>query len=347
MKAVLYDRFGGPLRVAAVPDPVPESDGAVLRVRASGICRSDWHGWRGRDPDIRRFPHVPGHEFAGVVEAVGSGVSRWKPGARVTAPFACGCGSCPECLSGNSQVCGFQTQPGFTHWGSFAEFVLVRNADANLVRLPEDVDFTAAASLGCRFATSFRAVVAQGAVSSGEWVAVHGCGGVGLSAVMIAKAAGARVVGVDVSEGALRLARSLGADATVDANAVADVPAAVVEATGGGAHLSIDALGSAKTCSDSVLCLRRRGRHVQVGLLVGEDHRPRVPMERVISWELRLAGSHGMAAAKYGELLAWIAQGRLDPKRLVGRAVSLDQAPAELEAMGSARPAGIAVIDRL
>jgi alcohol dehydrogenase len=223
----------------------------------------------------------------------------------------------------------------------------VRNADGNLVRLPETVDFVTAASLGCRYATSFRAVMAQGALVPGEWVAVHGCGGVGLSAVQIARAAGARVVGIDVHGGALALARSLGAEALVNARVSADVPGAVREATGGGAHLSIDALGSAKTCSDSILCLRRRGRHVQVGLLVGEEYRPRIPMERVVSWELRLLGSHGMQAAKYGELLGWIVAGRLDPLRIVGRRIALGEAPAEFERMSSGGAAGIAVIDRV
>jgi len=346
VKAVVYDRFGGPLRIASVPAPATAPDGVVLHVRASGVCRSDWHGWLGHDPDIARFPHVPGHEFAGVVEEAGHDVARWKSGDRVTAPFVCGCGTCPECLSGNPQVCERQTQPGFTHWGSFAEFVSVRNADLNLVRLPEAVDFVTAASLGCRYATSFRAVMAQGALAPGEWVAVHGCGGVGLSAVQIARAAGARVVGLDVDEGALALARSLGAEAVVNAGISADVPGAVREATGGGAHLSIDALGSAKTCADSILCLRRRGRHVQVGLLVGEEYRPRIPMERVVSWELRLLGSHGMQAAKYGELLDWIVAGRLDPMRIVGRRISLEEAPAELARMGRGGAAGIAVIDR-
>ncbi len=148
MKAVVYERFGGPLSVAQVADPVPADDGVVIRVQASGICRSDWHGWMGHDPDITSLPHVPGHELAGIVEETGRHVVRWKRGDRVTLPFVCGCGGCPECTAGHPQVCDHQFQPGFTGWGSFARYVAIRYADMNLVRLPDEVDSVTAASPG-------------------------------------------------------------------------------------------------------------------------------------------------------------------------------------------------------
>src|SRR5690606_22179939 len=192
---------------------------------------------------------------------------------RVTVPFVAGCGRCFECTSGNHQVCEHQFQPGFTAWGSFAEYVAIDYADTNLVRLPDSLDFVTAASLGCRFVTSFRAVVDQARVQPGDWVAVHGCGGVGLSAIMIAKAMGANVVAIDLTEEKLAFARELGAVATVNGSS-GDVPAAVREVTGGGAHVSLDALGHPATCFNSVANLRRRGRHVQVGLLLGEHSRP-------------------------------------------------------------------------
>jgi alcohol dehydrogenase len=311
----------------------------VVRVAASGICRSDWHAWQGHDADVV-LPHVPGHELAGTVAAVGSGVTRWRAGDRVTVPFVNACGTCEQCAAGEHQVCSRQTQPGFTHWGSLAEYVSLDAADVNLVAVPEELDLATAAALGCRYATAFRAVVAVGRVRPGEWVAVHGCGGVGLSAVQIAAAAGARVVAVDVSAAALELASSLGAEATVDG--VTDVPAAVAELTGGGAHLSLDALGAAVTCENSVLCLRPRGRHVQVGLLPPELGRPDVPMERVIARELQVLGSHGMAAHAYPELLGLITAGRLDPRRLVTRELALDDAGAALAEVG--RRPGIAVV---
>jgi len=347
MKAVIYEEFGGPLKVTQIDDPVPDNNGVVIKVEASGICRSDWHGWMGHDPDIRRLPHVPGHELAGTVEKIGRKVTSWEQGDRVTVPFVCACGTCPECSTGNHQVCDSQAQPGFTHRGSFAEYVAIKNADVNLVGLPDEMDFAIAASLGCRFATSFRAVVDQGCASPGEWVAVHGCGGVGLSAVMIACALGARVVAVDIDPDALRLATKLGAAAVVDAGGTDDVVERIHELTDRGAHLSLDALGSATTCANSLLCLRKRGRHVQVGLLAGSDFQPRLPMEHVIAKELELVGSHGMPAHRYDAMLEMIMSGTLDPRQLIGKTVSLEEAPAELEGMSHfGRGAGITVIDR-
>ena len=343
MRAVLYTEFREPPEVREVADPVPPADGVVVRVEATGLCRSDWHGWQGHDPDIV-VPHVPGHELAGVIVEVGADVRRWRVGERVTVPFVCACGVCGPCLAGDQQVCDAQFQPGFTHWGSFAELVALHRADVNLVRLPDELDFVTAAGLGCRFATAHRAVVGQGRVAAGEWVAVHGCGGVGLSAVMIAVAAGARVVAIDISEAALTAALELGATATVIGSAP-DVAQRVIEATGGGASLSIDALGSAETCFNSVAGLRKRGRHVQVGLMVGGDARAPVPMDLVVARELEILGSHGMAAHDYAAMLASIVEGRLDPRRLVGRTISLDEAPAALMAMDGPQPvAGMTVI---
>ena len=346
MKAAIFEEFGGPLHVAAVDDPVVDDNGVIVKVEASGICRSDWHGWRGHDPDIRELPHVPGHELAGTVEDVGKNVTGWKRDDRVTVPFVCACGSCPECSSGNHQICDHQTQPGFTHWGSFAEYVAIHHADVNLVALPDEMSFVTAASLGCRFATSFRAVVAQGRVKPGEWVAVHGCGGVGLSAVMIAAAMGAKVIAVDIDTDVLARAETLGATATVNALEIDGVADRIHQLTDRGAHLSIDALGSAITAANSVLCLRKRGRHVQVGLLAGDDYRPPLPTEFVIARELEIVGSHGMQAHRYPEMLDLITAGKLEPQRLLGKTVALEEAPSELEAMGNYGAVGITVIDR-
>jgi D-arabinose 1-dehydrogenase-like Zn-dependent alcohol dehydrogenase len=312
----------------------------VITVGATGVCRSDWHAWKGHDPVT--LPHVGGHEFAGVVTAAGPGVTRWRPGDRVTAPFACGCGRCEFCLAGDAQVCPRQTQPGFTGPGSFAELVVVHAADANLVTLPADVSFVTAACLGCRFATAFRAVTAHGRVRPGDWLAVHGCGGVGLSAVMIGAALGARVLAVDVSAAALGRARELGAEAAVDGG-TDGTASAIEEITGGGAHVSIDALGSPALAADSVTCLRRRGRHVQVGLLPGGP--VPLPMDLVIARELEIYGSHGMAARDYPAMLRMVADGTLRPGLLVGEVIELGQVGRALAAMDEPGPgAGMTVV---
>ena len=345
MKAALYEAFSEPPRIVNVPDPTPETHGVVVKVMATGVCRSDWHGWVGHDPDIR-LPHVPGHELAGIVEAVGKGIALWKKGNRVTVPFVGGCGACPECHSGNHQVCDHQFQPGFTHWGSFAEYVSIHHADINLVRLPETLDFATAASLGCRFVTSFRAIVDQGKVSAGQWVAVHGCGGVGLSAIMIANALGANVIAIDIADQKLELARSVGAVATVNANKVANVVEAVMEITKGGAHVSVDALGHATTCFNSISNLRKRGKHIQVGLMLAENSTPIIPMGKVIAHELEIFGSHGMQAHRYDAMLAMIQSGKLSPEKLIGKTISLEQSIYALMNMDKFETAGVTVVTK-
>jgi len=345
MKAMLFELFEKAPEILEVPDPTPTQNGVVIKVGATGLCRSDWHGWMGHDTDIS-LPHVPGHEFAGEIVAVGKLVSRFKIGDRVTVPFVSGCGHCAECHSGNQQVCPNQFQPGFTNWGSFAEYVAIDYAEINLVTLPDSVDDATAASLGCRFATSFRAVVDQARTRPGDWVAVHGCGGVGLSAIMIATALGANVVAVDIFDDKLAFARECGAVATVNSLAVADTVEAIREITKGGAHVSIDALGNPTTSFNSISNLRRRGRHVQVGLMLGEHATAKIPMAQVIAHELEIYGSHGMQAWRYDAMMAMIETGKISPQKLIGNRVSLAEAVPILMAMDQSRDIGISVIDR-
>jgi alcohol dehydrogenase len=340
MRAAIMRAFGEPLDLETVPDPDPPADGVVVAVRATGVCRSDWHGWMGHDPAIA-LPHVPGHELAGEVVARGPEVRGFAVGDRVTVPFCCGCGRCEPCRHGWTQICDADFQPGFTAWGSFADLVALPRADLNLVRLPESLGFVEAASLGCRFMTAFAALTG---VAAGDWVAVHGCGGVGLSAVMIARALGAAVVAIDVDPDTLALARSLGAAETIDARED-DVVARVVELTGGGAHVSLDALGSAATCRGSIGSVRKRGRHVQVGLMLEDEREVAIPMDRVIAYELELRGVHGMAVGRYDALLRLVESGAVEPGRLIGRTIGLDEAGAELEAMGSFAQRGVTVIE--
>jgi len=344
MKAALYSAFKGPISIQQLPDPTPVPDGVVLEVGATGVCRSDWHGWMGHDDDIE-LPHVPGHELAGTVVARGARVRDFDIGDRVTVPFVSGCGRCGQCRSGNQQICDHQFQPGFTHWGSYAELVGIHYADTNLVPLAEDMPFATAASLGCRFSTAFRAVAQQGQVSGGQWVAVHGCGGVGLSAIMIAVALGARVIAVDIDDEKLALAAELGAAFGVNARRTAVVEA-VHELSGGGTHVSLDALGSKTTCANSVACLRKRGLHVQVGLLAGADQLPPVPMHLVVAGELQIIGSHGMQAHRYPEMMALIASGKLQPERLISERVSLQTGAQVLTQMDRFEQKGVVVIDR-
>jgi len=343
MKAAIYRGFGDPIDVVTVEDPIPPDGGVVVEVHATGVCRSDWHGWMGHDRDIA-LPHVPGHELSGIVAEVSPGVDPSMVGRRVTVPFVLGCGTCAMCLSGDQQVCEHQYQPGFTGWGSFARYVALPYASENLVTLPDEVSFATAAGLGCRFATAFRAVVDQGRVGEGTRVAVWGAGGVGLSATMIASALGASVVAIDIDPDALALAKASGASHTVLVSGGVDTLAAVRDLTGGGADVSLDTLGSTSTAVQSIRCLRRRGRHIQVGLMVGDDVAPAIPLWRLHAYEVELFGSHGMQAWRYPSMLAMIADGRLDPASLVTETLDLESGVEHLMSMDSFPGTGFAVI---
>lgn len=345
MRAVVYDAHGMEPVVRRLPRPVALPGGVVVRVDATGVCRSDRHAWSGEDPVT--LPHVPGHELVGTVTQVGAGVRRWRGGERVTVPFVCGCGVCPWCLAGEGQVCPDQRQPGFTDHGSFAEYVALHAADTNLVAVPDDIGDAEAAALGCRFATAYRALTTHGGLARGQWLAVHGAGGVGLSCLLIARALGARVIVVDIDPAALALADRLGASATVDASAgpESDILGRIHDLTDGGAHVAVDAVGLPLVARRSVLSLRRRGRHVQAGLLLGENATPPLPMDRVIAWELSIHGTHGLAARDYPHMLELAA--RVDLSSLVGRVVGLEEAGSALVGMDdpAERTVGVTVVD--
>jgi len=345
MKAVYYEQFRGKVDIREVPDPQVSPDSVIVKVGATGLCRSDWHGWMGHDPDIV-LPHVPGHELAGTIVETGNNIKNFNIGDRITVPFVSGCGHCPECRSGNPQICDHQFQPGFTAWGSFAEYVEIKYAENNLVQLPDDIDFVTAASLGCRFITSFRAVIDQGNLSSGQWVAVHGCGGIGLSAITIANGTGAKIIAVDIDDQKLQLSKKMGAAYLINARSVKNVPGEIIKISNRGVHVSIDALGSQETCFNSVACLRKRGKHIQVGLMTGDHQHPKVPMDKVIANELEIIGSHGMQAFRYEAVFEMILSGKVQPNLMLGRTISLEEAPEALVKMDKFESLGITVIDK-
>ena len=343
MKAAVYEKFKGNIQINEVLDPTPEDHGVVLKILATGMCLSDWHGWQGHDEDID-LPHVPGHELAGEIVEIGKDVRNFKIGDRVTVPFVGGCGSCEQCHSGNHQICDHQSQPGFTHWGSFAEYTKLSYADTNLVKIPDEISSETASILGCRFITSYRVIVAQGKVQGGQFVAVHGCGGVGLSAIMIANALGAQVIAIDINDETLALTKELGAIATINGKSQ-NVVSEVRELTKGGAHVSLDALGNNITCFNSISNLRKQGKHIQVGLMAGDHKDPRIPMGKVIANELEILGSHGMQAYKYPEMMEMIKTGKLAPQRLIEKTISLEESISALPIMDQYQGNGVTVIN--
>ncbi len=341
MKALVLEGIQQ-LAVRNMPDPEPAALGVVIRVKANGVCRSDWHAWNG---DFKReFPLIMGHEFTGVIEEVMPGVTRFKKGDRVVVPFSGSDGTCVHCQAGLSHLCDNPLYPGKTYSGGYAEYVAVPLADRNLVALPEEIDFTAGAALGCRFMTSFHGLVDRAKVQPGEWVVVYGCGGVGLSAINIAAALGARVIGVDINPDNLALARQMGALHVVNSLETPPVEA-VLQISGGGAHVSVDALGLAQTCVDGLLSLRKTGRHLQIGITTKKDAgHISVPIDAMVYKELTLVGSLGMAAHRFEAMIPMVVQGRLNPERMVNREITLSEVEGVFENMTKSAGAGAFVV---
>lgn len=342
MRAAQITSWRAPLEICNLHEPAPEEGGVVLKLLACGVCRSDWHAWSGADPDVA-LPHVPGHEYCGEVVAVGKGVARWAVGDRVIAPFILACGSCADCAAGNQTICASQALPGFTHQGAFAEYISVPFADANLTALPDSIDPALAAGLGCRVTTAWHALTGRAALRAGEWLAVFGGGGVGISALLLGRALGARVAVVDIAPEKLAYAKALGADAVINA-AETDAAEAVREVTGGGADLAVEALGVEATTVGALKSLRKLGRMVQVGMPAGDHCVMPIPMDAVYSGQLAIYGTRGMPSWRYPSLLSLMEGGHVDLSPLVTRHIALSEATKELQAFDGVAPPGVAVI---
>ncbi|MDJ0827851.1 MAG: zinc-dependent alcohol dehydrogenase family protein [Rhodobacter sp.] len=342
MRAAVLTGWRKPLEISEVPDPSCPPDGVVLEVLACGVCRSDWHAWVGSDPDIE-LPHILGHEFCGRVIDTGPAVGRWQVGDQAVAPFILACGHCPDCQAGHQTICATQIVPGFTAPGAFAARIAVPRADVNLARLPASMDPALAAGLGCRVTTAWHALTGRAALQPGEWLAVWGTGGVGLSAMLLGRALGARVAVVDVVGEKLDHAQDLGADAAIDASH-GDAVAHLRQVTGGGAHLAIEALGTLETTRNALLSLRKLGRMVQVGMPAGDHVTMPLPMDAVYSGQLAIYGTRGMPAWRYPSLFSLIEGGHVDLSPLISRRIALSQATDELAAFDAPAPPGVAVI---
>jgi D-arabinose 1-dehydrogenase-like Zn-dependent alcohol dehydrogenase len=342
MKALVLEGIQK-MSVQDVPEPTLGLGGAIIRVMANGVCRSDWHCWMGDIP--RNYPIVIGHEMAGVVEEVGQGVTRFKKGDRVVVPFIGSDGTCEYCQSGRAHLCDNTVIAGRNYWGGFGEYVSIPLADRNMVPLPEEVSFRDGAALGCRFMTSFHGVIDRAQVSAGEWVVVYGCGGVGLSSINVANSLGARVIGVDLHPANLKLAKVMGAECVIDARETPNVPEAVMALTRGGAHVSIDALGITETCVNGIRSLRKGGRHLQIGLTTKKEAgHISVPIDLMIYRELQIIGTLGMAPHRYASMIPLVASGRLSPGKMVTAEIGLSEVPGIFEKMTRSEVTGTFVV---
>jgi D-arabinose 1-dehydrogenase-like Zn-dependent alcohol dehydrogenase len=329
--------------VKEVADPTIDENGILVNVKANGVCRSDWHVWAG---DLPMSAPVMGHELSGVVEEVGRNVKNFKRGDRVIVPFSGSDGSCPHCLKGNTHLCDSFLVPGIAYSGGYGEYVAVPLGDRNVIHMPEEVSFTDGAALGCRFMTAFEGIVGKVDVQPGEWVAVYGCGGVGLSAINIATAVGANVIGVDINDNNLNLAKEMGAVYTINSRNT-DPIEAIKELTKGGADVSVDALGISQTCVSAINSLRKKGRHLQIGVTTKtEGGFISLPIDHMIINEIKLETTLGMPAHRFHSMLPLVANGRLNPGRMVTREVSLSEVNAIFEDMSNFATTGTFVVTK-
>ncbi|WP_435167664.1 zinc-dependent alcohol dehydrogenase family protein [Paenibacillus glycanilyticus] len=348
MKAAVMEAFNQPLVIKQVADPELTPNGVVLKLQATGVCRSDWHGWAGHMKAVLNDDkeHILGHEMSGIVEEVGANIKNFKKGDRVLVPFSQGDGVCPYCLSGHHNVCDNMKMIGFHFNGGFAEYIHIPNADQNLIHLPDGVDFLSASAMGCRFMTAYHGVVAQGDIRPGQWVAVYGTGGVGLSAIQIAAASGANVIAIDISDEKLAFAKSVGAAYTINSKEV-NAPQAVQELTKGGADIAIDALGIQETVLNSILSLKKRGRHVQIGLSSNPNGgMTPVPVNLISMKELQLMGSVSMPMPEFPSMLRMVESGLLAPAKLVTKQITLDEINTAFDDMTSYAGVGVTVITK-
>jgi D-arabinose 1-dehydrogenase-like Zn-dependent alcohol dehydrogenase len=347
MKAAVVEAFKEPLKIwNDWPDPELGPDDVLVKVKANGICRSDWHIWQGHWDWMGFSPPLPvvlGHESAGEVEEVGANVRNFKKGDRVVFPFGQACGHCGTCAQGDQHVCENLSMSMFRGAGGFGEYTIVASGDVNLVPLPESISFVEGASLGCRFMTAFHGITAQGKVEAGEWVAVFGCGGVGLAAVEIASAMGANVIAVSRGQEKLDKAMEMGAVHAVRASD--DTAQEIQEFTKGGVHVSAECLGTAATWMPSILSMRTGGRLVRMGM-TGDDEKGilPVPADLIVGKELTIVGSMGMQARCYPEMLRMVESGKLNPSSLVSQEVSMEGLNSVLEDMSEFNTLGYAVL---
>ena len=345
MKASVLHKFCTPPVFEEVDDPVCGPNSVVIELKACGVCRSDHHAWSGNDSDVK-LPHIMGHELAGIIVETGSNIKKFFIGDPVTVPFILGCGLCSDCQTGNSTICDRQETIGFTIRGGFAQFVEICFADFNLVRLPSSLGFETAAAMGCRVTTAYRALTDRASLLPGEWLAIYGCGGVGTSAIMIAKALGAKVIGIDINSLALQKAKEVGADIVLDPTKFNNIWQEVRELTKGGVDVSLDALGIEVTFQNSLRSLRKLGRHIQIGMPTSSNTIVSLPLlELLYSRQLKIIGTRGMAASGFSSLMTMINNGSINIDSLITRKLKLSQVPEAMLQFGRKSETGITIIN--
>jgi len=305
MKAAVVHEFGKPLKIEEVPIPTPGYGEVLIKVMANGVCHTDLHSAQGDWPSKPKLPFIPGHEGAGIVAAVGPGVTRLKEGDPAgVAWLHDACGWCEYCRTGWDALCLAQHNSGYAVNGSFAEYVI--GSAAYVGRLPNNPDFAAMAPMLCAGVTTYKGIKETEA-KPGEWIVISGVGGLGQLGVEYAKAMGLHVAAVDVTEEKLALARASGAEVTVNAKSP-NAAAQVVKQTGGGAHGALVTAPSPAAFGQAINMVRRKGTVILIGLPPAEFPTPIVP---VVLGRITIRGSIVGGRQDLEEALQFAAEGKV------------------------------------
>jgi len=325
MKAAVVHQFGKPLQIEEVAVPKPGPGEILVEVKACGVCHTDLHAAIGDWPVKPSLPFIPGHEAAGIVVAVGSGVTERKIGDAVgVAWLHDACMRCEYCETGWETLCEHQHNTGYSCNGGFAEYVIASAPYAPL--LPANVDFAAIAPILCAGVTTYKGLKETEA-RPGEWVAISGIGGLGNVAIQYAKAMGLNVVALDIAQDKLDLARRSGADVAVDARS-ADAVTQVLDATGGGAHGILVTAVSPPAFSQALNMVRRRGTVALVGLPPGEFP---TPIFDVVLKRITVRGSIVGTRRDLDEAIAFATSGKVKSEITKARLEDINDIFAKLE----------------
>ena len=309
IRAARFYKAGEPLKVEMVPLPELEAEEVLVDIKACGICGSDIHiAYEGVTPTAYT-PITLGHEASGVIESVGSKVTDWKTGDRVTVNPFLTCGKCINCLSGNSQICLSRRVIGIHAEGGLAEFLKV--PAKNLIRLPQPILFDQGAIIADAVATPFHAITKRGNLGGGEKVAILGCGGLGIRGVQIAKICGASlVIAIDTIDQTLEKAEKAGADEVINPLREKTVEKIKKLTDGMGVDLALEFVGLKQTIEEAIRCVRIGGRVVVVGL--GPEIISLPPPTQFVRTELSLFGSYGSTSLDIQKVIDLVASGRIN-----------------------------------
>lgn len=326
MRAAVVRTFGAPLVIEDVPVPVPGPGEVLVKIVSTGVCHTDLHAADGDWPVKPTPSFIPGHEGAGIVEAIGPGVSHLKEGDPVGIAWlhdACGC--CEHCIDGWETLCESQHNSGYSVNGTFAEYAI--GSAAYVARLPNNPDFAALAPILCAGVTTYKGIKETEA-RPGEWIAISGVGGLGHIAIQYAKAMGLHVAALDVTDDKLELARTLGADLTVNAKAP-DAAEQIVKHTDGGAHGVLVTAVSPPAFSQAIRMTRRKGVVSLVGLPPGDFQ---TPIFDVVLKRITLRGSIVGTRNDLSEALAFAAEGKVKAHIHRARLNDINQIFSDLKA---------------